>query len=232
MSQRTVRFNNAIVPDATYARLTYRKGGTCTISSNPIYTNSGPAIAVYLNDPFDPDPSLGNASAQGFDYFRDYYGFYIVTRAKVKVDFYNLGTEQYSGYAAVGYVLPQLGSTINAITDQSPVNYIQNVPRLKWKRMTAPGGGKSWCTIHHEWSIKKDQAATNRGHYWEGSEWAAQTNAGPAGSYRRGLYIFAGTENGAGNVAAVTRRILYKVTVIYYTRFYGRKVTPELEDPE
>lgn len=227
-----MRFNNAIVPDVTYARLIFRKAGQLSIPGNILNTNSGSNLVAYCNDPFDPDPDVGNKFAQGFDYFRDFYQSYIVVKAKIRVDWTNLGRidSSTSPWGTTAYVLPQLGGTVQAITNLSPVDYIQNLPRIKWRTMSAPGANKQRCSIRHEWTLRKDQAALNRGNFWEGSNWAANTTGSPVN--RRALYLVLGTANGAGNTSEAILSAQYKLTILYYCRFYGRKVTPELDDPE
>jgi len=228
---KSVRYTNAVVPDVTYARLKYVKGGYLQISNSTLSTNSGLSQPVYLNDPFDPDPDVANASAQGFDYFRDYYSQYFVASCTVIVEFSNLGESANGKYGCVGYVLPQFGSPFPSVLSTTPVNYIQNIPRIKWKRMSGPFAGRQNTRIKTSWSVKEDQGApTGRGNFWEGTSWGAFTNASPA--IRRPLHIILGTENGAGNLAADAITAQYKVTVIYNCRFYTRKNTPELEDPE
>lgn len=228
---RQTRFHNAIVPDVTYARLTYRKGGLLLIANNSLATNSGQTTPIYVNDPYDPDPDLANSSAQGFDYFRDYYNFWICTKSKIRVEFNNIGIaqNQNSPWGAVGYVLPQFGGSPNIVA-QSPVNYVQNLPRIKWVSLSGPGAGKSKGVVRHEWTLVKDQGAQNRSNTWEYSAWSAAINGSPTN--RRVLYLAAGTANGAGNVTELQQVIQYKVTIVYYTRFYARKPTAELEDPE
>jgi len=121
----------------------------------------------------------------------------------------------------------QYGPNTPAVTDLSPLQFICNLPRIKYKYIGTVGDGiKKRMVV--KWSIKKDAAYQNRSLVWEGSGYSAVTTGSP--SIVRNLFIANTLDTGVivpRNVATAA-----KITLIQKVRFYGRKQTPELEDPE
>lgn len=217
-------FTNAQVPDALLVKLKYIKGLRLEVPNDNLSTNSGISIGGYMNDPYDPDPNVGNDSAQGFDFWRDYYFNYIVTRADIEVTFTNHNT--FNG--AVGYVQPQFQNQPVGLLGTTPLQTIRNYPRLRWVTMGSAGANNAVRRVRTSWSIRKDAAWLPRSSVWEGSGYSAGTAASPAN--RRQLNIWIGTDNGLGANTSVIVDAVAKIT--YYCRFYNRKNTPEVLDPE
>lgn len=218
------KFNNAVVPSEIYVKCKYTKAGQLTVAN--LNNTSGSFGILYQNDPFDPDPDLGNLSAQGFDFWRDYYGSYICTSARVTVDFYNQNNSQ----GLTGYLLVSEGLLGPSIVGTTPVDYLQNLPNIKWRNMGPTNSGRYKCRLSNIASTRRVRAATNRGTYWEDTAWSAATNASP--STRPLIYIIAGTQTGGPNSTGATLACEWKATITYNVRFYNRKLTPETQDPE
>lgn len=219
---RIGKFNNSIVPEALLTKCKYTVQFPINITTTDV--TSGLYGYVMLNDPYDPNNNLANASAQGFDFWRDYYKKYIVTKSKWTVHFH-----AQSAYWWNVYALPTMGDGTNAIVSTSVSQYTKNLPYVKYTTIGPITSIDQTKTLNGTWTLAGDQAALGRGKYWEESDWSASTTASPA--TRRALNIFsqtaADTQAGANYQVA-----LVSVTVTYYVRFYQRKQTPELEDPE
>jgi len=209
------------VPDALYTKLTYTKGFQQVLSAAQI--NTGNINIGYLNDPFDPDPDLGNFSAQGFDFWRDYYNNYIVSRSSVTVKV--TGLSSFPSYAAI---MPQCGTSLPAVTGATGLQYWQNLPRVRYRWINPAGANKQTVTLKTGWSIKKDAGYQNRSATFETSGWSAATNASPI--QRRQLNFWLSTV--INNTLGADTGFHCTVRFVYHCRFYGRKATPELLDPE
>lgn len=218
------KFNNAVVPNVTYARLTYRAN---TILQPLLDTNYVATNTVYaLNNPYDPDSSLGNVSAQGFDYFRDYYARYMVYKAKAYIKFLNSSDNFWTVFA-----VPQMGgSNFSVNVASADVNQVLGVPYIKYKNIGPATGSNNVKKIVCSWSISEDQAVNGRGNAYEySSTFDATVSSAP--SAQRQLYIGIMSSNGQpfGTATAIMNA---QVTIVYYTKFFPRKATPESTDPE
>jgi len=216
---------NAQVPDALHTKLKFIRGFQLTIPDDGLSTNSGAVNGLYVNDPFDPDFGIGNDAAQGFDFWRDYYNNYIVTRADIRVKFQN--NSQVRGL--IGYVQPQYGTGPIGLLNGSPINTIQAFPRMRFCTMSQASAGRNIKVIKTNWSIRKDGAWLPRSNTWETSGFSAGVSSSPAN--RRQVNIWIGTDNGVANSGQILSASVI-VQCIYHCRFYNRRNTPELLDPE
>jgi len=179
-----------------------------------------------VNDPFDPDDDLGNKSAQGFDFWRDYYGEYICTRADISLQVYN----QSDKVGITAYLLPSQGNVVPLVVGTSPIDYITNLPNVRYKTAGPIGSGRYRAYLRHKWTSVYNKAVGKRGEQWEGTSWGAATNASPGS--RPAIFIWAGTQSGNPNTQGASMLAEYKLTVNYHVKFFARKLTPELDDPE
>lgn len=222
------RFENAVVPQATYAKLKYKTDiPFIWTAAGTLYWDN--VFRFRCNSPFDPDAVVGNASAQGFDYFRDYYQNYIVTRSKIIVKFRNIANAYFRCAVVPVYgqttQLPPASERVN-----SEIMQVTNLPHIKWKTIGWPNGTKSVCTVGNSWNIWKDQGLdSTRGDSFERSTFAATTSESPVSI--RAYNIIMQTTTGAAFPDAALAAYL-SVTVTYHTKFYGRKQTAEIVDPE
>lgn len=179
---------------------------------------------IRLNSPYDPDSTLGNAAAQGFDYFRDYYNEYIVTKSKWKVRFMNESPYNYVNC----YVWPEQGGSVPSVNNVTKVEVLKNTPNMKWACAGPITGKKSVATVKGSWSINRDRGVGPRALFWEGSSYSAGVAANPTTT--RSLYMWLGMATETGDTGSIKYHV--EVTVKYWVKFYSRKNGPENVDPD
>lgn len=202
-----------------YACCNYKDGGQLTLANG---TKQVWAKTFSINDPYDPSTTLGNTSAQGYDFWGHYYGRYHVYRTKYIIDFIND-----TDYSVMGYMFPNQRNLDDFVGTLTDMNTLLNIPQIKYCTLTPKNGGKNRRRLVANWYLndfKGDKGAPT-GMVFQ-SSYGADVGSNPPVNVRMFTgFCLPGNVLTGGAIAP----LYYRVTIKYYTMFYGRKIDPGVE---